>query len=187
MRIYIDTEFTNFIHPDVISIGLVAESGKSFYGENSEYRKSGMNQFVREVVLPLLKPVECAMPRYVLGARIRDWLKSFSEDIWICYDYYLDRALLHELIGDSIYIEDYVDTRLELYQYYDYICKQLRKDFDVEFYSSIKMRFKILFEGYFHKNPKEFRHHALADAMALLEAQSTCLKFIDQAFPVGIE
>lgn len=33
LKIFVDTEFSNFIEPQLISIGLVAESGEELYAE----------------------------------------------------------------------------------------------------------------------------------------------------------
>jgi len=33
LKVFIDTEFTDFLDPQLISIGLVAQSGEKFYAE----------------------------------------------------------------------------------------------------------------------------------------------------------
>lgn len=53
MNIFIDTEFTDFIDPQLISMGLVAASGEEFYVE-APYFKPSCSTFVKEVVIPLL-------------------------------------------------------------------------------------------------------------------------------------
>lgn len=54
MLVFIDTEFTNFVRPDLISIGLVAEYGREFYAERTDYRSGECSSFVRETVLVVL-------------------------------------------------------------------------------------------------------------------------------------
>ncbi|WP_248324111.1 MULTISPECIES: 3'-5' exoribonuclease [unclassified Caballeronia] len=54
MRLFVDTEFTDFIDCDLISIALVAEDGREFYGERSDYDDSTCTAFVREAVIPQL-------------------------------------------------------------------------------------------------------------------------------------
>ena len=65
MLVFLDTEFTSFVRPDLISIGLVAEEGREFYAERTDYRKDDCSDFVRETVLPLLGRVPgaaCSRP-----------------------------------------------------------------------------------------------------------------------------
>ena len=51
---FLDTEFTDFVRPDLISIALVSEDGREFYAERTDYREDDCSDFVRETVLPLL-------------------------------------------------------------------------------------------------------------------------------------
>ncbi len=39
MLVFLDTEFTQFHRPDLISIGLVAEDGREFYAERTDYNQ----------------------------------------------------------------------------------------------------------------------------------------------------
>jgi hypothetical protein len=52
MKIFFDTEFTG-LHKNtsLISIGLIAEDGKTFYAENAEYDKSQVNDWIKEYVI----------------------------------------------------------------------------------------------------------------------------------------
>jgi hypothetical protein len=54
MLVFLDTEFTDFVRPELISIALVAEDGREFYAERTDYRHDDCSDFVRETVLPLL-------------------------------------------------------------------------------------------------------------------------------------
>mgnify|MGYP003705540817 CR=1 FL=1 len=54
MLIFLDTEFTDFIDTELISIGLVDENGREFYAESTQYRQEACSDFVRQVVVPLL-------------------------------------------------------------------------------------------------------------------------------------
>jgi hypothetical protein len=104
MNIFIDTEFTDLVDMDLISIGLVAEDGRSFYGERSDFNQALSSEFVREVVLPQLGKMPSAVyPRYVLRDVVRTWLYTFkSEQPVICYDYFGDYALLLELLEQDV-------------------------------------------------------------------------------------
>ena len=50
MIIFLDTEFTDFVRPDLISIGLVIEDGREFYAERTDYRPDTCSDSVRESV-----------------------------------------------------------------------------------------------------------------------------------------
>lgn len=70
MQIYTDTEFTDFIDPMLISIGMVADSGEEFYAE-VPFSDAACSAFVREAVIPLLNQYPhayCPVPD--LGTRI---------------------------------------------------------------------------------------------------------------------
>ena len=54
MLVFLDTEFTNFVRPDLISIALVSEDGREFYAERTDYRHADCSDFVRQTVQPLL-------------------------------------------------------------------------------------------------------------------------------------
>ncbi len=97
MKIFIDTEFTNFINPRLISIGLVAETGEEAYFE-TEYETRDCSEFVREVVIPLLgrEPNANAPPSKLAGL-LATWLtivRPTGQEITICYDYRTDWELL---------------------------------------------------------------------------------------------
>ena len=38
MLVFLDTEFTAFVRPDLISLALVSEDGREFYAERIDYR-----------------------------------------------------------------------------------------------------------------------------------------------------
>ena len=51
--IFVDTEFTDFINTELISIGLVTDDGNHyFYAELDDYNPKACSEFVRNVVLP---------------------------------------------------------------------------------------------------------------------------------------
>lgn len=75
MLIFIDTEFTDFNHPQLISIGLVTEDGKNeFYGERRDFPVNECSSFVRSNVLPMLGPVAERQPDQVLSDSLYQWL-----------------------------------------------------------------------------------------------------------------
>ena len=54
MRVFVDTEFTDFIDCDLVSVALVADDGREFYGERSDFDRASCREFVRAAVLSQL-------------------------------------------------------------------------------------------------------------------------------------
>lgn len=103
MRIYIDTEFTDFLDCDLISIALVAEDGREFYGERSDYDDASCSAFVREAVLPQLGQFpDRVFTRDALRAEVLAWLDQFTgePEYVLCFDYGGDWYLLLDLIEE---------------------------------------------------------------------------------------
>lgn len=48
LRLFVDTEFTDFANCDLISIGLVSSQGHVFYGENLDFDRSKSSQFAKD-------------------------------------------------------------------------------------------------------------------------------------------
>jgi hypothetical protein len=103
MLIFLDTEFTEFLDPKLISLGMVADSGEEFYAE-VPFLPAACSAFVREAVIPLLNQhphAYCQMED--LGTRITAWLdivKRSGEDVEICFDYQTDWDLLVDALDN---------------------------------------------------------------------------------------
>jgi 3' exoribonuclease, RNase T-like len=99
--VFLDTEFTDFVKPDLISIALVTEHGREFYAERTDYRHDDCNDFVRETVLPLLGRVHgaaCSLSK--LTKRLHGWFDSLPEPATIVYDFETDwRLLANAMLG----------------------------------------------------------------------------------------
>lgn len=88
MLIFFDTEFTD-LHwqAKLISIGLIAENGQTFYAElNDTYQRKDCNAFVCEVVLPLLDGNEVQLTWPALALRLGNWIESFEQPITLATD-----------------------------------------------------------------------------------------------------
>lgn len=99
MLIFLDTEFTDFIKIDLISVGLVTEDGREFYGERNDYRYEDCSDFVRTTVLPLLRRVSnarCSADH--LTYRLQQWFASLAEPVTLVFDYSSDWELLAEAL-----------------------------------------------------------------------------------------
>jgi len=112
VKIFFDTEFTG-LHQDttLISIGLVADNGRTFYAELTDYDKSQVDKWIQENVIDNLiytghktnerGEILVGASAVVLGnretvaVRLAEWLDSFNEDeieMWsdcLAYDWVL--------------------------------------------------------------------------------------------------
>lgn len=106
LNVFLDTEFTNFIDTDLISIGMVAQTGEEFYAE-VPYPDAACSPFVREVVVPLLdrEPMSFSS-KPNLHRRILNWLTIVrppnNREVRICYDYDTDWSLFADVFVDPI-------------------------------------------------------------------------------------
>lgn len=100
MLIFLDTEFTDFVDCDLISIGLVDENGREFYAELTDYRLEACSDFVNEVVRPLLKHHKGRIEgnKFFVAKALREWLSEYKNGVTVCYDYILDWYLMADLL-----------------------------------------------------------------------------------------
>jgi hypothetical protein len=94
--IFLDTEFTSFHEPELISIGLAAATGDEFYAE-VPYSMGACSDFVRKTVLPLLGADPLAScPLEDLRSRILNWLAivKIDAELSICCDSEFDEQLI---------------------------------------------------------------------------------------------
>jgi len=143
LNVFIDTEFTDFLDPKLISIGLVAQSGEEFYAE-LPYEVRECSEFVKAAVLPLLGYApHVEMTKDELYIQITNWLRlvrSKDQEIFICYDYQTDWDLFY----------DALDGRVPPW------CKR----------RLVADRINELLRYEFHRKNKMPEHHALNDAKA---------------------
>ncbi|KVR13139.1 hypothetical protein BGV71_32160 [Burkholderia ubonensis] len=103
MHVYVDTEFTDFLDCELVSIGLVADDGREFYGERSDYNPASCSEFVRAAVLPQLGQYpDSVFTRETLRAALFEWLDQFAGDVerMLCFDYGGDWELLCDLLDE---------------------------------------------------------------------------------------
>lgn len=142
-KVYIDTEFTDFTDPQLISIGMAAESGETFYAE-LPYDLTRCSPFVRDVVIPLLDNTpESRVSPDDLYIQLSNWLRLVrpgNETIEICFDYQTDWDLFASVFDHRVPV--WCKSRLVARN----INELLRYDF--------------------HKKHQLPEHHALNDARA---------------------
>jgi hypothetical protein len=104
IRIFIDTEFSDFKNPQLISIALVDEDWREFYAELPVDR-TRCNQFVIDNVLPLLGrelDAQCSGPEE-LHARINAWLLPLEDKKPdLCYDFEGDWILFSQAMLNQV-------------------------------------------------------------------------------------
>lgn len=103
-KIFVDTEFTDLWSPELISIGLAAEGGRSLYIEiaadpagTTGWAPSACSRFVRDVVIPMLEGGGTACSRREASERTVAWLESFAGGVELVSDSAVDFHLLHDL------------------------------------------------------------------------------------------
>lgn len=105
MRIFIDTEFTDFHQPRLISIGLAADSGETWYAELADgWCEHDCSEFTRKNVLPLLALDEtCRLTRKAAAVAVSEWLVRVSAQRFpvIVFDAQVDWLLLVGLIDEG--------------------------------------------------------------------------------------
>ncbi|WP_295748377.1 hypothetical protein [Undibacterium sp.] len=143
LKIFIDTEYTNFIDTGLMSLGLVAENGEEAYFE-VQYNETECSDFVREVVIPLLGREPHAMvAQHVLATKLMTWLeiaRPRQQDIEICYDHQNDWNLFIDALDYRV--PPWVTSRNVCYEIED-----------------------ILYQDFFVREGLP-EHHALYDARA---------------------
>ena len=95
MLVFLDTEFTQFADPELLSIALVAEDGREFYAERTDYNRESCSAFVIETVVPLLGRVPgAACTAQALAGRLCAWFAELPEPAIVVFDFALDWHLL---------------------------------------------------------------------------------------------
>lgn len=148
MLIFIDTEFTDFIDCELISIGLVSEDDQHmFYAEVEDFDRTKCNPYVQTGIWPLLGSNPSAvMKRAELAEQLRVWFTSLPHDLVIGSDSFIDWELLVEALDGGL--PDNIQGR-----------QDLRSLTDTVVFQKAVCRY--------HAQPNQPWHHALHDARAL--------------------
>lgn len=96
MLLFLDTEYTDPLNIDLISLGLVSEDGKNeFYYERTDFKKDWRNGFVRTAVLPQIGQwTDLRADRTELRTRLATWFATLPRSVTIACDSYTDWELL---------------------------------------------------------------------------------------------
>ncbi|TCS37079.1 uncharacterized protein DUF5051 [Paucimonas lemoignei] len=143
MNVFLDTEFTDLLDPQLISLGIASEYGEEFYAE-VPYPDKACTPFVREAVLPLLGQIPNSFfTKDQLHLEIIKWLEMVrrdGEEVFICVDYQTDWDLFCDVL----------DCRVPPWCHVKNVAKQINE----------------LMLYHFHKTERLPKHHALYDARA---------------------
>ena len=100
MIVFLDTEYTDSLNIDLISIGMVSEDGQhQFYAERSDYCEDWCNSFVHAAVLPLLQGE--GIDRSELAERLLQWFSTLPRRVVVACDSFSDWELLIDAFGDA--------------------------------------------------------------------------------------
>ena len=103
MNVFLDTEFTSFHQPTLISLALVTEDGCAFYAENADVPRADCSPFVCDVVLPLLGRVDGATAHLPeIAQRLHDWISALAQPITVVCDFEGDWQLLCGVLSSAV-------------------------------------------------------------------------------------
>lgn len=159
--VFIDTEFSDFINTEILSLGAVSSRGGSqFYFERNDFDLKICSEFVRYEIVPMLgkEPNKIGTKEQMADA-LRQWLNSLEVDkIVVVFDYNADWELFCDLLEDNL------GEKIEGGTFIQTLCAEAQPNVLVNG-----------IEDYFDAYPHG-RHHALHDAMANFEGWKACMR-----------
>ena len=176
MKIFFDTEFTG-LHKNttLISIGLVAEDGREFYGELNDYDESQCDDWIKENVISHLIYKDCkgsvstynnGLTTYVNGDKsyianqLDIWFSRFDNIELVSDVCHYDMMLLIDLFGSAFDLPKHINPA----------CHDINQDianrYDLsETWAFNKSREELLKE--YNKTIEGNKHNALYDAKVI--------------------
>lgn len=174
VRIFFDTEFTDFTNMDMISIGMVAESGEELYKENLDFIQSWSSQWVKDNIYPLLDRNRFGAKRYQIVFAIEEFVSALDADeVEFWADYQGDLDILKHLLESAQLSKPYklVNFRNVIYCAADKFTSDIGGT-DTSYQKLVQKvmeDFKREFERFFAETG-QIQHHALSDARANIKA-----------------
>lgn len=175
MNIFFDTEFTG-LHKNttLISIGLISETGKTFYAEFTDYNHTQIDNWIQKNVINNLQfnqsgaflnsrdsNIEVKGTKQYISKHLKKWLDSFNERIQFVSDVcHYDMVLLIDLFGSAFDLPMYVNPA----------CHDINQDiaryFNIQESAAFNLsREKILDD--FEVNIEGDKHNSLYDAKVI--------------------
>jgi hypothetical protein len=153
LRIFLDTEFTDFVNPKLIAVGLVSELGQEFYAELTDgWQPEQCSPFVVDAVLPCLdRHPTSNLNRIEAGEQVLSWLTSIADKVSVVSDAHVDWHLVFGMLPPGH--RDRMAIEYQILQWPG---------------AAMARHHQLLLNDYFGAGVK--RHHALVDARALRNA-----------------
>lgn len=104
VRLFVDTEFTDLLNCELLSIGIVSDDGREFYAELSDVDLGLCSDFARVAVLPQLgKDPAVRGTEAEVAVRLNAWLTQFEPigPILVSVDHPTDWELFCYLARDA--------------------------------------------------------------------------------------
>lgn len=104
MRLFVDTEFTDLLDCELVSIGIVSEDGREFYAERNDVDLARCGDFCRVAVLPQLgRDADLIGTEAEVSARLKVWLAQFETvaPVLVSVDHPTDWELFGYLVRDE--------------------------------------------------------------------------------------
>lgn len=87
MLVSLDTKFTNYVSPSLISIALVGDDGREFYAESSDCLLEECSTFVRGAIVPLLGHEDGALCNQIqLANGSHSWFDDLPEPATLIFN-----------------------------------------------------------------------------------------------------
>ena len=179
MNIYFDTEFTG-LHKNtaLISIGMIAENGRTFYAELNDYDRNQVNDWIQDNVIANLlhngerfmelsnycAPYSCVMggSKEYVKAELKRWLSQFDSVQLVSDVCYYDMILFIDLFGSAFKLPSNVNAS----------CHDINQDIAKYYNISEKEAFDISREEMVLSLNKKItgeKHNSLYDAKIIKE------------------
>lgn len=178
MNIYFDTEFTG-LHKNttLISIGMIAENGRTFYAELNDYDKNQVNDWIKDNVIANLvhggksfnhtfddcTSCSCVMSesKEHVKTELEKWLSQFDSVQLVSDVCHYDMVLFIDLFGSAFDLPQNVNAS----------CHDINQDIAKYYNVSEKDAFNISREEIFlslnQNNAAGIKHNALYDAAVI--------------------
>lgn len=177
MKVFFDTEFTG-LHKNttLVSIGLISEDKRQFYGELIDYNENQCDEWINENVINHLRKTKWKekegtyIANYHIGAKqemgkaLENWFAQFSEVELVSDVCHYDMVLLIDLFWNAFSLPKNVCAAC-----YD-INQDIARKYGITMKAAFdKSREDILFQHYKENKIKGDKHNALYDAKVIRE------------------
>jgi hypothetical protein len=168
--VFLDTEFTSLLSPELLSVGLVTMSGDELYAElelvNSTFGRERLANTEPNVRYEVIEAQFRLFPQSIrdgesaLGRHVADWLVRIAQSdpsgrVELLYDYNIDLELLVDAMS-----QDDVWSAVSAVSGHRNIAREATE-------LEPRLAAEALFRSLRTREPALANHHALADALAL--------------------